>query len=448
MIKINSQNTQTFYSESEYKQMTDNALKAHQQLTSKSGKGNDFLGWLDLPLELTADFLQKIKASAHKLASVSEIIVVTGIGGSYLGARAVIEALGNNLIYLQDTKKHPLVIYAGHNISEDYLSDLLQLLDQKDYGVVVISKSGTTTEPALAFRVLKSHCEQKYGKAGATSRIVAITDESKGALITLAKSEGYPTYVIPDDVGGRFSVLTPVGLLPIAAAGFDIEALVKGAQDMRELCMNTSNIDENVAMQYAIVRNLLYQKGFNTEILANYQPTLVYFSEWWKQLYGESEGKEHKGIFPASVTFSSDLHSMGQYIQQGERRLFETMLWVESANAKVAVPHDPANVDGLNFLLDKSVHEINKMAFLGTTLAHVDGGVPVMHLTIPQLSAYYIGQLIYFYEFACAISGYMLDVNPFDQPGVEDYKRNMFALLGKPGYEELNNQLRDRLKTK
>jgi glucose-6-phosphate isomerase len=445
MIKINTQNTTSFYSIEEHNQMTVKAIEAHQTLTSKTGKGNDFLGWLDLPIELTSDFLQKIKSAAHKLSSVSEIIVVTGIGGSYLGARAVIEALGNNLIYLQDTKKRPLIIYAGHNISEDYLADLLQLLDKKEYSVVVISKSGTTTEPALAFRILKSHCEQKYGKKEATSRIVAITDESKGALLTLAKSEGYPTFVIPDDVGGRFSVLTPVGLLPIAAAGFDIDALVKGAQDMRELCLDTKNVSENVALQYAITRNLLYNKGFNTEILANYQPTLVYFSEWWKQLYGESEGKEHKGIFPASVTFSSDLHSMGQYIQQGERHLFETMLWVEKANAKVAIPHDPGNLDGLNFLAEKSIHEINKNAFFGTTLAHVDGGVPVIHLTIPQLSAYYIGQLIYFYEFACAISGYMIDVNPFDQPGVEDYKRNMFALLGKPGYEELNKELTKRI---
>jgi len=444
MIKINTQNTQKFYTPQEYNQMTDSALKAHQRLVSKTGKGNDFLGWLDLPIELTSDFLQKIKECAHKLASVSEIIVVTGIGGSYLGARAVIEALGNSLIYLQDTKKRPLILYAGHNISEDYLADLLQLLDQKDYSVVVISKSGTTTEPALAFRILKSHCEQKYGKKAAASRIVAITDESKGALLKLAKSEGFPTFVIPDDVGGRFSVLTPVGLLPIAAAGFDIDALVKGAQDMRELCLNR-NITENIALQYAVVRNLLYKKGFNTEILANYQPTLVYFSEWWKQLYGESEGKEHKGIFPASVTFSSDLHSMGQYIQQGERHLFETMLWVEKSGAKVEIPNDPDNLDGLNFLADKSIHQINHNAFLGTTLAHVDGGVPVIHLTIPQLSAYYIGQLIYFYEFACAISGYMIDVNPFDQPGVEDYKRNMFALLGKPGYEELEKELQKRL---
>lgn len=444
MIKINTQNTQKFYTPQEYNQMTDSALKAHQMLVSKTGKGNDFLGWLDLPVELTSDFLQKIKESAHKLASVSEIIVVTGIGGSYLGARAVIEALGNSLIYLQDTKKQPLIIYAGHNISEDYLADLLQLLEQKDYSVVVISKSGTTTEPALAFRILKSHCEEKYGKKAAASRIVAITDESKGALLKLAKSEGFPTFVIPDDVGGRFSVLTPVGLLPIASAGFDIDALVKGAQDMRELCLNPK-VDDNIALQYAVVRNLLYQKGFNTEILANYQPTLVYFSEWWKQLYGESEGKEHKGIFPASVTFSSDLHSMGQYIQQGERHLFETMLWVENTGATVEIPNDPENLDGLNFLADKSIHQINHKAFLGTTLAHVDGGVPVMHLTIPQLSAYYIGQLIYFYEFACAISGYMIDVNPFDQPGVEDYKRNMFALLGKPGYEELEKELQKRL---
>ncbi len=445
MIKINTQNTTPFYNQEEFNKMSINAIEAQKTLISKSGKGNEFLGWLDLPNELNTEFLQNIKSVAHKLAVVSEVIVVTGIGGSYLGARAVIEALGNNLIYLQDTKKQPLIIYAGHNISEDYLADLLELLNHKDYSVVVISKSGTTTEPALAFRVLKTHCEQKYGKENATSRIVAITDESKGALLTLAKAEGYPTFVIPDDVGGRFSVLTPVGLLPIAAAGFDIEALVKGAQDMRELCLNTNNVSENVALQYAIVRNLLYNKGFNTEILANYQPTLVYFSEWWKQLYGESEGKEHKGIFPASVTFSSDLHSMGQYIQQGERHLFETMLWVDKANAKVAIPHDPNNLDGLNFLAEKSIHEINKNAFLGTTLAHMDGGVPVIHLTIPQLSAYYIGQLIYFYEFACAVSGYMIDVNPFDQPGVEDYKRNMFALLGKPGYEELNKELKKRI---
>lgn len=446
MIKINIQNTSTFYSKDEYLKMADNAKTAYNQLTSKTGKGNEFLGWLDLPIELTSEKLQQIKNAAHQLSCKSEIIVVTGIGGSYLGARAVIEALGNNLIYLQDTKKRPIVIYAGHNISEDYVSDLLEILNQKEYSIIVISKSGTTTEPALAFRILKSHCESKYGKEEASKRIIAITDQSKGALLTLSESEGYPRFVIPDDVGGRFSVLTPVGLLPIAAAGFDIDSLVKGAQDMRELCLKETSIEHNVALQYAIVRNLLYNKGFNTEILANYQPTLVYFSEWWKQLYGESEGKEHKGIFPASVTFSSDLHSMGQYIQQGERRLFETMLWVEKANSTVNIPMDEANLDGLNFLANKSIHEINKNAFLGTTLAHADGGVPVIQLSIPQLSGYYIGQLIYFYEFACAISGYMINVNPFDQPGVEDYKRNMFALLGKPGYEELKNELLERLK--
>ncbi len=446
MIKINIQNSKSFFSDTEYHEMNIIAKSAYKSLFNKSGAGNEFLGWIDLPVDLDNNILQTIKNAANCISKKSELVVVIGIGGSYLGARAVIEALGNNLMYLKSEIGKPTIIYAGHNISEDYISDLLELLDNKEYSLIVISKSGTTTEPAVAFRLLKTHCEKKYGKKDASERIIAITDQSKGALRCVANAENYKTFVIPDDVGGRFSVLTPVGLLPISAAGFNIDSLINGAKDMREICLNSDNPENNPAFQYAITRNILYKKGYNTEIMVNYQPSLIYFTEWWKQLYGESEGKENKGIFPAGVTFSSDLHSMGQYIQQGERRLFETMLWIENPNKNVKIPNDDKNIDGLNFLADKRYSEVNKMAFLGTTLAHVDGGVPVIHISIPQVNEYYIGQLIYFYEFACAISGYMIGVNPFDQPGVEEYKKNMFALLGKQGYEDLSKQLNNRLK--
>ncbi len=446
MILIDDKKISSFVSEKVVKSISNKASDAYLQLVNRSGKGNEFLGWLDLPNpEITSGIQNKINSVANRLRSQSEIVVIIGIGGSYLGARAAIEALGNNMMYLNAERGKPAVIYAGNHISEDYLFDLLKLLDKKDYSIVVISKSGTTTEPAIAFRVLKSHCEKKYGKDNSISRIVAITDEKKGALRKLADDEGYDTFVIPDDVGGRFSVLTPVGLLPIAIAGFDIDKLCKGALDMRNICLNDNNPQTNQALKYVIARNSLYSSGYKIELMVNYLPSLVYFTEWWKQLYGESEGKENKGLFPAGVSFSTDLHSMGQYIQQGERHLFETMIWVENSKHEMKVPYDESNIDGLNFLSGKRFNEVNEKAFIGTTLAHLDGGVPIIKLRIPEMNEYYLGQLIYFFEFACAISGYVIDVNPFDQPGVEDYKKNMFAMLNKPGYESLRDELNKRI---
>lgn len=387
----------------------------HAQLLDKTGKGNDFLGWVGLPSSITTEFLDEVKADADRMAAKADVFVVIGIGGSYLGSRAVIEALQHQFSALIDTDR-PKIIYAGQNISEDYMVDLMDVLDTKDYAVTVISKSGTTTEPALSFRIIKNHLEAKYGKEEAAERIIAITDKSRGALKTLSDKEGYKTYVVPDDVGGRYSVLTPVGLLPIAVAGFDIHELVKGAQEMEEFNKTNSKIDENPVALYAAVRNSLYNSGKTTEIMVNYLPTLYYMTEWWKQLYGESEGKENKGIFPVGVSNTTDLHSMGQYIQEGIRNIFETVISVEKSKKKLEIPMDDADLDGLNYLKGKTITEVNHNAELGTAIAHVDGGVPNIRISIPELNELNLGQLIYFYEFACGLSGYILDVNPFDQP--------------------------------
>ena len=418
--------------------------KSHQQLLNKTGKGNDFLGWVDLPTSISTSFLDEIQADADKMAHKADVFVVIGIGGSYLGARAVIESLQHQFASFQKSDR-PKIIYAGQNISEDYMVDLLDVLDNQEYAITVISKSGTTTEPALAFRIIKNHLEAKYGKQEAAQRIIAITDEHKGALKVLADKEGYKTYVVPDDVGGRYSVLTPVGLLPIAVAGFNIHQLVKGAAEMENFNKTNSDIQKNPMALYAATRNALYNTGKTTEIMVNYLPTLYYMTEWWKQLYGESEGKENKGIFPAGVSNTTDLHSMGQYIQEGIRNIFETVISVEKSQRKLEIPMDKEDLDGLNYLKEKSITEVNHNAELGTALAHVDGGVPNLRISIPELNEENIGQLIYFYEFACGLSGYILDVNPFDQPGVEAYKRNMFALLGKPGFEEETKAIRARV---
>lgn len=418
------------------------AVDAAQAMTAGgTGKGNDFLGWVRLPSELTTALLDRVEKEAQRLRDIAEVVVVIGIGGSYLGSRAVIEALSHPFLPLLEKREWPLVLFAGENLSEDYHAGLMDVLDKKNYAVIVISKSGTTTEPAVAFRIIRAHLENKYGTAGAAERIVAVTDAARGALKGIADKEGYPSYVIPDDVGGRYSVLTPVGLLPVAAAGFNIKEVVEGARDMEKTCLAGSNPEENPAAMYAAIRNLLYLSGKTTEIMVTYQPNLVFFTEWWKQLYGESEGKEGKGIFPAGVNFTADLHSMGQFIQEGTRNLFETVLSVEAPERTLVIPSDPANSDGLNFLAGKRYSEVNAMAELGTRIAHVEGGVPNIRITIPSLNAYTLGQLIYFYEYACALSGYTLGVNPFDQPGVEAYKKNMFALLGKPGFEELRQKL-------
>ena len=417
---------------------------AQKALEEGTLPGNDFLGWLHLPSSITKEFINELKSAADTLRQHCEVVVVAGIGGSYLGARAVIEALSNNFAALLESNG-PRIVFAGHNISEDYLSELTAYLKGKKFGVINISKSGTTTETALAFRLLKKQCEEQWGKEMASKVIVAITDAVKGAARVTADKEGYKSFIIPDNVGGRFSVLTPVGLLPIAVAGYDIEALVNGALQMEKDCSPAVPFEENIAAVYAATRNALYASGKKIEILVNYQPKLHFTSEWWKQLYGESEGKDQKGIFPASVDFSTDLHSMGQWIQEGERTIFETVLSVETANSSLLVPCDEENLDGLNFLAGKHVDEVNKMAELGTQLAHVDGGVPNIRISIPVLNEYYIGQLIYFFEIACGISGYVLGVNPFNQPGVEAYKKNMFALLDKPGYEEESKAIRARL---
>ena len=413
------------------------AEAAAETLEKGTGEGNDFLGWLHLPSSISEAELADIEATAAQLRNSCEYVVTIGIGGSYLGAKAVIEALSSSFDAYQGGKCK--VLFAGNNIGEDYIAELMDLLKGKKFGIVVISKSGTTTEPAIAFRLLKDMLEKQEGKQEAAKRIVAITDAKKGALRSLATQEGYKTYVIPDNVGGRFSVLTPVGLLPIAVAGFDIKALVAGAVEIE----NDNN--ENV-FTYAQTRNALYQSGKKIEILVNFCPRLHYFAEWWKQLYGESEGKDHLGIFPASVDFTTDLHSMGQWIQDGERTIFETVLSVGDQSHSVVIPHDEANLDGLNFLAGKRVDEVNKMAELGTRLAHVDGGVPNLLITIPALNEKYLGQLIYFFEKACGVSGYMLGVNPFNQPGVEAYKKNMFALLNKPGYEAESKAIQEKLK--
>lgn len=421
------------------------ATQANRLLHEGTGKGNDFLGWLHLPSSLDETLLSDIEHTAQLLRAHCEVVVIVGIGGSYLGAKAVIDALSHSFDWLQTTRQNPVIVYAGQNIGEDYLFELQQLLKNKTFGIISISKSGTTTEPALAFRLLKTQLEQQQGKEAAQQLIVAVTDKARGALFTLASQEGYKKYIIEDTIGGRYSVLSPVGLLPMAVAGFNIRDFVAGAVQMEQRCGKDSSFSDNPAMQYAAVRNALYQAGKKIEILVNYHPKLHFVAEWWKQLYGESEGKEHLGIFPAAVDFTSDLHSMGQWIQEGERTIFETVISVKETNNQVSIPSDPDNLDGLNFLAGKRVDEVNKMAELGTLLAHVDGGVPNIKIELPQLNEYYLGELLYFFEKACGISGYLLGVNPFDQPGVEAYKKNMFALLEKPGFEAETKAIKARL---
>ncbi len=419
---------------------------ANQLLHNGKGAGNDFLGWVDLPSSITPDELKQIETIADSLARKARVVVVIGIGGSYLGTKAVLDALSSSFDLLQRQRSRPIVLFAGQNLSEDYAYELTETLHGRDFALVVISKSGTTTEPAIAFRLLKRQLEGRYGKAGAAARIVAVTDASKGALRKLADSEGYPTFVIPDNVGGRYSVLTPVGLLPLAVAGIDIRALVEGAAAMQQRTAPERPIAENPAAQYAAARTALYRAGKKIEILASYEPKLQNIGEWWKQLYGESEGKEGKGIFPASVTLTADLHSMGQYIQEGERTLFETVISVEEPAYYLEIKAEAGDPDGLNFLAGRRLDQVNRMARLGTMLAHVDGGVPNLMIELPRIDAYQLGGLLYLFEKACGMSGYALGVNPFDQPGVEAYKRNMFALLGKPGFEAEGEALHKRLK--
>ncbi len=445
-LNLNIDKVLDFVSLNEIKSFQPQIDKHFKTLFNKTGKGKDFLGWINLPSEIDENLIKDIKSDAQKIREIADIFVVIGIGGSYLGARAVIEALSHNFNNLLETGKNPLVLFAGQNIGEDYLADLLDILDKKDYAITVISKSGTTTEPAIAFRIIKNHLEKKYGKQEAKKRIIAITDKEKGALKELSKEEGYRTYIVPDDVGGRYSVLTPVGLLPIAVAGFDIKKLITGAFEMQQLNEATSSMEKNPVALYAATRNALYNKGKTTEIMVNYQPTLFYLTEWWKQLYGESEGKENKGIFPAGVSFTTDLHSMGQYIQEGLRNIFETVLSVENSKRDLRIPQDKENLDKLNYLAGEKINYVNKMAETGTMLAHVDGGVPNIRITIPKIDEENLGQLIYFFEMACAVSGYILRVNPFDQPGVEAYKKNMFALLGKPGFEKETEEITKKVK--
>ena len=421
------------------------AQAANEALEASTCAGNDFLGWLHLPSSITEEHLNDILATAQVLRENCDTIVVAGIGGSYLGARAVIEALGNSFEWLANDGKNPVILFAGNNIGEDYLYELCEYLKGRRFGVINISKSGTTTETALAFRLLKKQCEEQRGLDVARKVIVAVTDAKKGAARVTADKEGYKSFIIPDNVGGRFSVLTPVGLLPIACAGFDIKAMIQGAVDMEKATNTDVPVANNLAATYAAARNALYAAGKKIEILANFQPKLHSMNEWWKQLYGESEGKNGKGIFPAAVDLTTDLHSVGQWIQDGERTIFETVISVESPRHTVLFPHDEENLDGLNFLEGRRVDEVNRMAELGTQLAHVDGGVPCMRIVLPELNEYYLGQLIYFFERGCGISGLVLGVNPFDQPGVEAYKKNMFALLGKPGYEADTEAIKARL---
>ena len=441
MIKLDITKAACFLEKGAVESFEPKVAAAQKALEDGTCPGNDFLGWLHLPSSITPAFINELQATADTLRANCEAIVVAGIGGSYLGARAVIEALSKAF----GAKTGAEILFAGNNISEDYLFELTEYLKDKKFGVINISKSGTTTETALTFRLLKKQCEAQRGKEEAKKVIVAITDAKKGAARTCADKEGYKSFIIPDNVGGRFSVLTPVGLLPIACAGFSIKELVAGAQEMEKACAPSVPFAENPAAQYAAVRNGLYQNGKKIEIMVNFQPKLHYFSEWWKQLYGESEGKDLKGIFPASVDFTTDLHSMGQWIQEGERTIFETVISVETPEQKLLFPSDEENLDGLNFLAGKRVDEVNKMAELGTQLAHVDGGVPNMRISMPRLTERYLGQLIYFFEIACGISGNILGVNPFNQPGVEAYKKNMFALLDKPGYEAESKAIKARL---
>ena len=423
------------------------AVAANDMLINGSGCGADFLGWTSLPSDISDDLLAAIRQSADRLRTLAEVVVVIGIGGSYLGARAVLEALKSPLKMLKKTHDGPHILFAGHNLSETYMNELLEVLAERSFGAIVISKSGTTTEPAVAFRIIRRELERRYGKSGARGRIVAITDANRGALRQIATTEGYDTFSIPDNVGGRYSVLTPVGLVPLAMAGIDVGALVAGARAMQPVA-SARNFTDNPAIQYAAVRNALYNNGFKVEVLGSYEPSLQYVGEWWKQLFGESEGKQGHGIFPASVTFTTDLHSLGQYIQDGERMLFETIVSVEAAAGSVAIESEPDDIDGMNFLAGRRLNDINHIARKATALAHLDGGVPNLCVTVDRIDEFCMGELLYFFERACGISGYVLGVNPFDQPGVEAYKKNMFALLGKPGYELQQQQLLERLATK
>ncbi len=442
-VKLNCKHISDFVSENEFKAISAQIAAAHDTLHNKSGLGSDFLGWLDLPTNYDKDEFARIKAAAEKIKGDTDVFVVIGIGGSYLGARAAIEFLTspNYNLLCKDT---PQIFFAGNSISSSALNEIVALCEGKRVSVNMISKSGTTTEPAIAFRVLRGLLEERYGKEGARERIYCTTDKAKGTLKQLADKEGYQTFVVPDDVGGRFSVLTAVGLLPIAVAGADIDKLMEGAREAQN-ALTSTNIEENAAYKYAAARNILYRKGYVTELLVSYEPYFQLMSEWWKQLFGESEGKDNKGLLPDSVIFSTDLHSLGQYIQSGRRNLFETVVQIDKAKSEVTIGTDPTNVDGLNFLAGRTMDFINSKAFQGTVLAHNDGGVPNMVISIPEANEFELGYLIYFFEKACAISGYTLGVNPFDQPGVEAYKKNMFALLGKPGYEEQKAALEARL---
>ncbi|MBQ7077057.1 MAG: glucose-6-phosphate isomerase [Lachnospiraceae bacterium] len=444
-VTFKADKADAFVSKNDIEGLKSSVLKAREALVNKSGAGNDFVGWVDLPVNYDKEEFKRIKAAAEKIKSDSDVLIVIGIGGSYLGARAAIEALRHSFYnsVSKNVRKTPEIYYAGNSISETYLADLIDVLENKDFSINVISKSGTTTEPAIAFRVLKELLIKKYGAKEAAKRIYATTDKARGALKTLADAEGYETFVVPDDIGGRYSVLTAVGLLPIAVSGANIEKLMEGAAAMREHAIK-DDFEDNDALLYAAYRNALRIKGKHVEILANYEPSLHYVSEWWKQLYGESEGKDKKGIFPASVDLTTDLHSMGQYIQDGERILYETVLNVQESRRTVTINKEDSDLDGLNYLSGKNMHFVNDCAMNGTILAHTDGEVPNLRIDIPKLDEYHLGELFYFFEFACGVSGYVLDVNPFNQPGVESYKKNMFALLGKPGYEELRETLMKR----
>ena len=436
----------SFISNEEVESMKKIAEDAKKVLVDKTGAGNDFLGWIDLPVNYDKEEFDRIKKAAKKIQEDSEVLIVIGIGGSYLGARAAIDFLRHGFYnnVSKEIRKTPEIYYAGNSISPAYLQGLIDVVGDRDFSVNIISKSGTTTEPAIAFRIFKEMLEKKYGKEEAAKRIYATTDKSKGALKGLATAEGYESFVVPDDVGGRFSVLTAVGLLPIAVSGADIDKLMEGAASGREKALNNA-FEENDAMKYAAVRNILLRKGKSVEITANYEPSLHYFGEWWKQLYGESEGKDQKGIFPAAVDFTTDLHSMGQFIQDGSRIMFETVIKIEETDAKIIIDKDPEDLDGLNYLAGKDMDFVNKSAMNGTILAHTDGNVPNLLVSVPKQNEFYLGELFYMYEFACGVSGYILGVNPFNQPGVESYKKNMFALLGKPGYEDMTAELNSRL---
>ncbi|WP_430483480.1 glucose-6-phosphate isomerase [Rossellomorea marisflavi] len=446
-IRFDYSNALSFFGEHEITYLNDAVKAAHHALHEKTGAGSDFLGWIDLPVDYDKEEFARIQKASQKINKDSDILLVIGIGGSYLGARAAIEMLNHSFFNTVSKEKRsaPQVLFLGQNISSTYMKDLMDLLEDKDFSINVISKSGTTTEPAIAFRIFRKMLEEKYGVEEARKRIYATTDKSKGALKTLANDEGYETFVVPDDVGGRYSVLTAVGLLPIAVSGVDIEAMMDGAAKARE-DFGQSELSENPAYQYAAVRNVLYNKGKTIEMLINYEPGLQYFAEWWKQLFGESEGKDQKGIYPSSANFSTDLHSLGQYVQEGRRDIFETVVKVQEARHELVIEEADSDLDGLNYLAGQTIDFVNNKAFEGTLLAHTDGGVPNLIVEIPAMDAYTFGYLVYFFEKACAVSGYLLGVNPFDQPGVEAYKVNMFALLGKPGFEEKKAELEKRLK--